>query len=258
MIESVVSSSTLVAALRLRYEPPEYCVDTEITLSGRRIDVVAFRLWGDNVLLGFELKVSRSDWLRELKQLEKSRDWARSVDQFFVVAPAGCVQDGELPIGWGLIEWRESGLRLKAQPHVVEAPKSLPREIAARLIARQQQRAVSGERAERDRDRHEIRAELLKEFERRHERDTLTLRDQLKESKDLLSELETLAGLTPREWNRNEKLRHFARTLSYLQQQTAPELLVSQFVNNARRMAKEANDIVDRVEAFVAERKAAA
>lgn len=72
----------------------------------RTIDFLALDLWESHgcQIIGHEVKVSRSDWLRELAEPEKGEAWARYCNQFYVVAPAGVVRNREeLPTGWGLI-----------------------------------------------------------------------------------------------------------------------------------------------------------
>jgi hypothetical protein len=74
--------------------------------SSRTIDAIAVSLWPSRGLVidAFEVKVSRSDWLRELADPRKAEDTCRIVDRFWIVAPAGVVRDAELPPTWGLIE----------------------------------------------------------------------------------------------------------------------------------------------------------
>lgn len=72
----------------------------------RTFDAVAVNLWPSRGLAIhiFEVKVSRSDWKRELAKPDKAEDACKIADRFSIVAPAGCVKDGELPPEWGLIE----------------------------------------------------------------------------------------------------------------------------------------------------------
>lgn len=72
----------------------------------RTIDAVAVSLWPSRGLVidGFEVKVSRSDWLRELAKPEKAEDTCKVVDRFWVVAPEGVVHANEdLPPMWGYL-----------------------------------------------------------------------------------------------------------------------------------------------------------
>ena len=72
----------------------------------RTFDAVALGLWPSrgHPLDVFEVKVSRSDWLSEMRKPAKAEDACKVADRFWIVAPKGCVKDGELPPTWGLIE----------------------------------------------------------------------------------------------------------------------------------------------------------
>lgn len=83
---------------------------TEVTApghSGRRADAVHIGLWssrGAGTVEVCELKVSRADWLKELKEPKKAEAWWPYCNLFWLVVPhAGIVQEGELPKGWGLM-----------------------------------------------------------------------------------------------------------------------------------------------------------
>lgn len=74
--------------------------------SSRTADAIAMALWPSRglVLHGFEIKTSRSDWLRELKNPAKAEVFATLVDYWWLaVADANVVAAGELPEGWGLL-----------------------------------------------------------------------------------------------------------------------------------------------------------
>ncbi|NWL13288.1 hypothetical protein DM793_18650 [Paenarthrobacter nitroguajacolicus] len=65
---------------------------------------------------GHEVKVSRGDWLTELRDLAKSERIKRYCNFWWlVVSDASIVKDGELPDGWGLIVKAGEKLRIKVQ-----------------------------------------------------------------------------------------------------------------------------------------------
>lgn len=73
-------------------------------------------------LIGHEVKVSRADWLTELKDLDKSHAIKRYMHHWYLVVPdAAIVKPGELPEGWGLLVAGGTGLRAK-----VKAPRLAP------------------------------------------------------------------------------------------------------------------------------------
>ncbi len=65
-------------------------------------------------LIGFEVKVSRADWLRELKNAEKAEDFFALCDRWYVVAPTEAVKLEELPAGWGWMVPGPKGLKVEA------------------------------------------------------------------------------------------------------------------------------------------------
>lgn len=65
---------------------------------------VGFTSASGRVLTGHEVKVSRADWLSELRKVGKADTWADQCHRWFLVVPtAEIVQPGELPVGWGLM-----------------------------------------------------------------------------------------------------------------------------------------------------------
>lgn len=89
----------------------EYAFLTHVRNDGgfsatRTFDGVAVSLWPSRgyAIDVFEVKVSRSDWMRELKDPAKSEAAWEIGDRFWIVATAGVVDPLELPHGWGLIE----------------------------------------------------------------------------------------------------------------------------------------------------------
>lgn len=82
--------------------------------AGRTLDALSMSLWPSRGLLidGWEVKVSRSDWLRELKSAQKAEAFAGKVDRFWLlVGDRNIVKDGELPPDWGLMAAHGKGLR---------------------------------------------------------------------------------------------------------------------------------------------------
>lgn len=89
----------------------EYAFLTHVRNDGgfsatRTFDGVAVSLWPSRgyAIDVYEVKVSRSDWMRELKDPAKSEAAWEIGDRFWIVATAGVVDPAELPHGWGLIE----------------------------------------------------------------------------------------------------------------------------------------------------------
>jgi len=127
------AGSRIYAALHKRFAPPEWAFMCEVYRSTgthsneRRADAVAMELYPSRGLhlQGFEVKASRSDWLRELKSPQKVEQGVYGFClHWWVVTIHGVVKPGELPATWGLLVYKQDG-RLHAE---VPAPKLSPAE----------------------------------------------------------------------------------------------------------------------------------
>lgn len=87
----------------------------------RTADFVAVNTWPSKGYraIGFEIKVSRGDFLRELAHPEKRVHLESVCAETWFAAPAGLLKPTELPEGWGLLEvligTEEEKLRAKVQ-----------------------------------------------------------------------------------------------------------------------------------------------
>lgn len=154
----------MVALLKKRYSGassaglPRYITASQVPIfsSGdhRRIDFIAVDSMTEEVMLpddtaytrlpppvhGFEVKVSRADWLTEHKTGgKKSEPWRRYCDYWWMVVPnQKVIKPGELPAGWGLLVGEK---RLRAVVKPVRSLNTQPLDMEMmRTIARYSQR----------------------------------------------------------------------------------------------------------------------
>lgn len=105
-------------------------------VADRRIDCVAVGCWRSTgyAVHGLELKVSRADWLKELRDPAKAASAARYCDHWWVaVGDASIVKPGELPDGWGLLTPSGRGLRQAVKPAKLD--RVLDPRFTAALVA---------------------------------------------------------------------------------------------------------------------------
>jgi hypothetical protein len=101
--------------------------------ASRSCDALVISLWPSRGLeiSGFEFKVSRQDWVKELANPAKAEAIAAYCDRWWLcVSNTGIVQPGELPPTWGLMD--ASGDSLKV---VKEAEKLKPIELDRLFVA---------------------------------------------------------------------------------------------------------------------------
>lgn len=135
-----------------RYAVAEH-VKNQAGFDARRCaDFIAVDCWPSRgiAMHGHEVKVSRRDWLTELKDPSKADAFKRYMDHWWLVVPdLNIVRPGELPDGWGLLvtsnrqstgKWPknhapvvEQCLRVKV-PAPRLTPEPLPKEILATLM----------------------------------------------------------------------------------------------------------------------------
>lgn len=103
----------------------------------RCADFIAMDLYPANglALHGHEVKVSRSDWLAEMRQPEEADAFRPYMDHWsLVVADRAIVRSGELPPFWGLMAPGADG-RLRVYQGAPRAiPEPLPRTMLAALL----------------------------------------------------------------------------------------------------------------------------
>lgn len=114
------TATQLEQLLRARHPEPSWAflcnvADALGRGAARRADCLAMGLWQSVGLKlhGFEVKVSRHDWVRELQDVEKAEAIGRYCDLWWVVAPPAVVKLEELPALWGLLEPVGQALRVR-------------------------------------------------------------------------------------------------------------------------------------------------
>jgi len=161
-------AADVIAAIRNRFPPPAWQLFTGVangtgSRARRWADAVAMGIWPSRglELVGFEVKVSRSDFLRELKQPEKDDAVGRYCDRWWIAAgDPDIVKESELPPAWGLMVpvKTSSGVTMKI---VHDAPKRKAKPIDRNLLAAILRRA--GEHFDEERIRRDVRQEIYEE-----------------------------------------------------------------------------------------------
>jgi hypothetical protein len=116
----------------------------------RTADMIVQDLWPSKglQLIGHEVKVSRSDWLTELKAPEKAYEFRRYVHRWWLVVPDREIVRDDLPDGWGLMALSGETLRVvRAAPRLTPEPmpptmqaamlRAVAKTAEMRLLARQ-------------------------------------------------------------------------------------------------------------------------
>lgn len=95
--------------------------------------------WGNygpnrHPILGFEVKVSRSDYLTEIKNLGKSEPFRKVCSEWYIVVSDKTIVRDDLPDGWGLMVATGTGLRCVKKSALNPDPDLMPRELTAGFL----------------------------------------------------------------------------------------------------------------------------
>lgn len=189
------------ACLSLRWPDTEYLhVDEapqEPSRGGRKLDRLVVALWPSRGLRldGVEVKVSMSDWKRELKNAAKADWWWTHVHRFWVAAPADLADHikHELPPTWGLLACE----RDKRPTVVVEAPfhdaAPLPWDATVGVLRAAQGCGVNALWRAEARGREQGRKQAEEEFQRRDPDETAKRR--LEDLRERVRAFEEASGI---------------------------------------------------------------
>jgi hypothetical protein len=198
--------------LAQKYFCPEWVFLPQVrssTGSANRIaDGMAFNMYHSTGydIIGFEIKVSRADWLSELKNMSKSNEIMEYCDKWFLVVPdSKIVQEGELPKNWGLLVLKDGKLVQKVRP-VPQKNAPMPLSFIASILRR------SGDEVTRIRNQYVKREDIAGEIEQARKRGYDDARgyngkqteNSLKELRELVSEFEKASGTTLETWRGKE------------------------------------------------------
>lgn len=181
--------------LKDRYCAPEWVLAEEVRNAAgfeasRSADAIAMSLWPSRgcVVHGFEIKVDRGDWKRELADPAKADALARFCDHWWVAAARGVVPIDELPENWGLMEAHShgDGWRLKV---IKVAPKLAAREWSRTFMAAFVARMARTEESEVNR---RVMAEVKKREKGREESFDLRVKEAVGRANRRAEELEKL------------------------------------------------------------------
>jgi hypothetical protein len=130
---SKMNAHDVFECLQSRFVSPDWVLAKEISLvpgfSSRRADVVAINCLGSGrwacSILGIEIKVSRADFLTEIKNPNKRAETYTGTDGVFLAYPKGLVKDSEVPEDLGIITCDSGSARIKRIPKDLILPSAI-------------------------------------------------------------------------------------------------------------------------------------
>lgn len=145
--DTKVTTGGLMDLVSARYPRDRYALFFDVpdnvgTNQHRRADAIAIGCWGSvgRLIEGFELKSSRSDWLREVGHVTKADPFIERCDKWWLVTSSPTIAKlEEIPACWGWMAATKGGLRV--QKPAVQLPqdgKTIHRLFAIGLLRKMQ------------------------------------------------------------------------------------------------------------------------
>ena len=219
--------------LERRYSAPHWRFLRELRndtgfQSTRACDALAVGIYHSRgqLLIGFEKKISRGDWLRELKEPEKAEAIAQFCDQWYVVIPdAEIVQIDEMPPTWGLLHVKGNTIRSLKQ-----APTLSPRPIDRGMLAAIIERSIEGALKPYQIRKSEVKQQ---ELDAAFERGRHSAARELESARDLAEQVkafEEASGIKIHSYSGGRELGEQVKAIR----------LVDRFMSNARQQITDA------------------
>lgn len=200
--ELPITTAMLEDMLRAKYPRDRYAlfydVPDAVSLDARRrIDAVAIGIWKSvgREVQAFELKASRSDWLREVKQVNKADPFVAICDRFWLVtADPKIAKLEEIPACWGWLSATKSGLRVQRPAQKIPTDHAnMPWGFTVGLLRKLQDDLLSSPDV-----RSHINAQIeaaTGNFDQRVQWAAQRAADDLKRNQDAIAEFEKASGI---------------------------------------------------------------
>lgn len=244
------TSADLRNAIMKKYAMPEWCVFFEVTNdTGTRIrryaDAVAMSIWPSRgyAIHGFEIKVSRSDFLSEMANPQKSDAISQYCDYWWLATPSKLVDPSEVPETWGLLELNGRGLRATKK-----APKTEGRAFTRGFAASLLRRAMERQSAFVIRELEKGKAERQASIEREVERKTSRMKEDVTKHKEWIAAFEAELGMP---FNKHKSPKDLAATLKLAERLSGEYGLSS--LKGLRRSAAALVEEIDSASGLVAD-----
>jgi hypothetical protein len=194
----------LTQLLKNRYNTDEWVFIQEVPNSTgfnatRRCDALAINTWPSKGLEihGFEIKSSRSDWLNELKDPDKSLAFSQYCDRWWLVVAEKKIVKNDLPNGWGLL-YPRNGKLVKSIGASKLDPKDIPKSLLISMLKQTQKTDLSKKEKEDIYSSGYLHGEAT--IRRRAERNEKTLN----ELRETVRKFEKLSGVRIVTWGHKD------------------------------------------------------
>ncbi|RLI72270.1 MAG: hypothetical protein DRP02_02330 [Candidatus Gerdarchaeota archaeon] len=223
--------------LRQRYSEPEFAFFTEVgnatgIKQSRYIDAISYSLYpsAGHLIEGYEIKVSRSDFLHEMDNPQKGIESMEFCDRYWVVAPKGVVVKEELPPEWGYIEVSDAGKMIRRKQAHRLSPKTLDKSFIAALLRRATEGTIPKDQVK------EMRKEIYEQAEAEMKRRNMAKFGSFEELKQKVEDFESASGVEiARGWKAGKEA---GVVVKMILENKIPDYQISNMIENLHSLEK--------------------
>jgi len=157
----LTDSKEIIYALKNKYSPEvgEWAFLEQVGKSisdsyNTWADAIVVGMWKSrgHEIIGFEVKTSRQDWLREKRKPSKADGVGKFCHRFYlVVGDESIVKEGELPMNWGLmVPHTKNSLRIKKEAVIIKNPEPATMGFMCAILRRAMQQCLPEKRLQRE------------------------------------------------------------------------------------------------------------
>lgn len=215
----------------------------------RRCDAVAIGMWGStgHLIHGFEVKVSRGDWLRELRSVKKADPFIEQCDRWWLVTgDAAIAKPDEIPEAWGWMTATRNGLRIQRPAKPLPQDEHRIRRLWAFAMIRKAAEPKGIDSQQYQAMLAKERARIERDAQDRIDREVARAAPHYEELKKQVEDFERDSGMKLGDWRLGNvgKLARQIREMS--------EHGYGGFTKRLRAQLKELTDLQKRVESALA------
>lgn len=253
--KTVITEYLLEQLLKERYPLPEWIFIPQVSngtggYHRRTADAIALNCYPSRgmELHGFEIKVTKQDWLSELRNPKKSVAVQRYCDRWWlVISKSEFVEQGTLPPTWGMMEVicdKKIKLNVVVQAPPLKDPRQLDRPFVASILRNAS--AIVTPQAKLDeayKEGYEQGKECLDKFSKD---EIKNLESQLNNLRNAMKEFKEKSGIQINNWNAG----NIGETVHILMNNKCPTNYIENQKNILEKTLNKFNEAINELKAL--------
>jgi hypothetical protein len=206
-----ITAEDIRESLRKKFTRPEWALFFEVGNGTggnlrRWADALAMNMYPSRglAIVGFEIKVSRTDLRKELEQPKKAEAVGCFCNQWYLVVPKGLINDTDIiPAAWGILEYNNGLLRQTKKPNELSC-QPVTKEFVAAILRRDDEAYVKNIAQQVEKFSEQRISELRQHHKEILEKERESMRERHKQLLESIKSFEKISGIQISTYNGEE------------------------------------------------------